>query len=576
MNRRYAVYTQETECQDCYKCLRCCPVKAIAVTGAHAAIDPDLCVACGNCVSVCPAKAKKIRNDVERTKHILNIKDKVFVALAPSWSNEFTDASPKQIIAALKKLGFEGVAEVALGAQDVSAWTAQILKENKKIWLSSACPASVDYIRNYMPELAGNITPFASPAVSTAAILKEDYGSECGVIFIGPCIAKKTEADASGGIMDLSLTFSELRSWFEEENIAPASLEVSNERFEPEGGANGRLYPIEGGMIETLRPHLGEDDETRMFCVSGLSKLERTLKGITEQGIEGNVFIECLACDGGCLGGPGMVEGKAGLDSLLEVYTEVGNSKSCRATSKKVVAKEYLPAGISREELTEAEIEEVMRGIGKNSIDDELNCGGCGYDTCRDFARALAAKRAEPQMCVSYMRRLAQQKANALLRCMPSGVVIVNEQMQIIECNRSFASLFGEDIESAFDAFPGLADASIEKFGSFTELFRVAIRNGQDISQEHFECGDRLFNINVFTIEPGKTVGAVIQDVTLQEFKREQIAKKAKEVIQKNIATVQEIACLLGEHVTETEILLSTIADDYAATELSEQDQGDN
>ncbi len=562
MNRRFTIYTLETECQDCYKCLRQCPVKAIRIAGGRASVEPERCIACGRCVQVCPAKAKKIRDDLARVKYLLGENKPVYVCLAPSWRAEFPGLRPQQLIAALRSLGFAGVVEAALGAQEVSAWTARYIQQRGGgVYLSSACPACVEFIRQYMPDFAEKLTPVASPAVAAARLLRESAG-DCHVVFAGPCIAKKNEAEDSGGLINLALTFRELREWLGTEKVDPASLSGENEAFFPEAAAEGKLYPAEGGMVETMRPYFTEVP-VRMLDVAGIEKLERLLRRLDQIPAGEAVFIECLACEGGCLAGPGMDQGDAALPAVLDIYDDAGIACTQRPVRIEVT-KNYTPGHPSGRLYSEDRLKAALRRIGKESVADELNCGGCGYDSCRDFAQALLNDRAEPQMCVSYMRRLAQKKANGLLRSMPAGVVIVNENLEIIECNESFANLFGEDTQTAYQTFPGLAGAQLESIVPFGGLFREALRSGEDIAREHFEYDKRLFQINIFLIEQGATVGAVIQDVTKQELKREYIARRAREVIRKNIATVQEIACLLGEHVTDTEILLSSIADDYA------------
>ena len=562
MNRRFAVYTQETECLDCYKCLRLCTSKAIVVKNAHATIDPEKCIACGRCVAVCPASAKKIRNDISRVRAMLDNGRKVFACIAPSWKAEFPGISSSQIIATLKMLGFTGVVEAALGAQEVSRYTAEFLKKNDRgVFFSSACPAAVDYIKQHYSNFAKNITPIASPAVITANMIKSKIGEDVDVVFIGPCTAKKNEADACSDYISVGLTFMEMRKWMENAEITIA--EYANENFELAAAQEGVLYPVEGGMIETIKPYLNGQN-LDMVSISGIDKIGSILDTFNENDIDGVVFIETLACENGCLGGAGMDQGKPGLKSILDIYRSHGVTvETVKREPVNVVEMEFAGVDVHDAELSAEQMVATMKRIGKESPSDELNCGGCGYNTCRDFATALAGNRAEESMCVSYMRRLAQKKANALLRSMPSGVVIINENMEIIESNRSFAKLFGEDTENAFEVIPGLKGAKLESILPFGEYFSSALRTGEDIRREHLECNEKLFNINIFVIERGKVVGAVIEDVTNQELKREQIAKRAKEVIQKNITTVQEIACLLGEHITDTEILLSRIADDY-------------
>ncbi len=564
MNRRFAVYTQETECLDCYKCLRSCASKAIVVKDAHASIDPEKCIACGHCVEICPSDAKKIRNDISRVKIMLEHSSKVFACIAPSWKAEFPGISSEQLIATLKKLGFAGVVEAALGAQEVSRYTAQLLQEKERgVYFSSACPAAVDYIKQHYSNFARNITPVASPAVVTANMIKGYFGRDAEVVFIGPCTAKKNEADACSDYISVGLTFKEIRQWLASIELDITGVTAESEEFVLAAAEEGVLYPVEGGMIETIKPHLS-GVRPDMVCISGIDKISSILDTLDEQEIEGVVFIETLACENGCLGGAGMDNGKPGLKSILDISRSGSISvDSVKRPPAPVVEMEFAGAVKIEPELTPEEMAATMKRVGKDSPADELNCGGCGYNTCREFATALARNRAEESMCVSYMRRLAQKKANALLRSMPSGVVIINENMEIIESNISFARLFGEDTENAFEVIPGLKGARLASILPFGEYFSTALRTGEDIRREHLECADKLLNVNIFVIERGKVVGAVIEDVTNQELKREQIAKRAKEVIQKNITTVQEIACLLGEHITDTEVLLSRIADDY-------------
>jgi len=196
------------------------------------------------------------------------------------------------------------------------------------------------------------------------------------------------------------------------------------------------------------------------------------------------------------------------------------------------------------------------------------NCGGCGYDACRNFAGALIAKKAEPSMCVSYLRKQAQKKANALLRSIPSGVVIVDRNLRVIESNRRFAELFGEDTVLAFDAKPGLAGADLKLIVPFYKFFENSLSSGRDIRRDSLRVDNRMFNLTVFNIEPNQVAGAVIFDITSTEIRREEIAGRAREVIDKNLATVQEIACKLGEHMAETEILLRSISENYADDKL--------
>lgn len=566
MNHTYPVYTIEAECQDCYKCVRHCPVKAIQVRDGHAAVIPEMCVACGNCVEVCPVKAKQVRNGTGRARRLLAETVPVYVSLAPSWVSEFRGVSAAHLVRALKELGVAGVSETALGAQLVSAEIARELDGGSPgLLLSSACPTSVDFIRKYLPELAGRITLVASPLIAHCRLLRDTFGENIRTIFIGPCIAKKNESDRHPDLLNLALTYPELRQLFREEGIDPARVTPrAEDSFVPEAAEEGARYPIEGGMNDTIAFQT-RNRKVHYVTLSGLENIDLALSGIRELPKGETVFVEMLACHGGCVHGPCAEHDSPGLLERLRVlnYARLPEQPR-RRTAKGGIGDDFPAAAFEPPVPGINEIAAALRSIGKNSPEDELNCDGCGYDTCRNFAQALLAGRAEPSMCVSYLKKQAQKKANALLRSISSAVVITDKKLQIIECNRNFAALFGEDTLEAFDACPGLAGADLKRIVPFAGLFASSLQSGHDVRRDSLKVGKRLYNLNIFNIEPREVVGAVIFDVTNTEMRREQIAARAREVIDRNLATVQEIACRLGEQMADTELLLRSIADNYA------------
>jgi len=563
MNHSYPVYTVENECHDCYKCIRHCPAKAIRLKDGSASVIPELCVACGYCVKICPAGAKRIRDDLSRAKFLLTRKNKVYVSLAPSWRSTFPHLSMGQMADALRKLGFAGVSETALGAQEVSARTARIMKDgNPGIYLSSACPAAVDFIRKYIPEHAANIIPVTSPALTHARQLRQLYGNEIGIIFIGPCAAKKQEADRHPELLDLALTFTVLSQWLEENGIDPAAGNGDGATFVPTPAEEGKIYAIEGGMADTVRDPAATD--CCYLTISGLSNLDQILGGKVPDTAGKKVFIECLACDGGCINGPGMPQGGGKLEDIIRIAAECPGHHSSLDRQAEVLPPEPFPAApVSDPAPSEAAIKAALAAVGKYTVADELNCGGCGYQTCRGFAQAVISGKAEASMCLSHLRKLAQKKSNALIKYIPAGVVIFDRQLNIIECNRRFAELFDDSTVLAYEARPGMSGVDLRPMVPFAELFDACLTTGGEITRENYLVHDRILDISIFTVEPHQIAGAVIQDVTQAELHREQIAQKAREVIQKNITTVQRIANYLGEHMAETEILLREVASGY-------------
>lgn len=564
MNNQYPVYTLKNECVDCYKCVRECHMKAIRVENGHASVIPEKCIACGHCVLVCPSEAKKIRNDLNRARSILTAKQRVFISLAPSWAG-YWDVSAEKIISAFKHLGFEGVSETALGAQEVSIEVTKLLsKREKKIHISSACPAIVDYIRLYMPEYVDFITPVGSPAMTHAKLLKHRYGDDIGVVFVGPCIAKKNEADKNPELIDVSLTFQEVTQWFEQEGINFDNLEPDEDiRFVPKKAYEGAYYPIEGGMNKTIRLS-GCAKDIQLVSVSSISAFRDSLQHLNPENIDRPIFIEALACPGGCANGPARNSKKPGILTMSDILRTVKLRDDIPTEPEVIVEKNFKARPQNTRKFTPEEISATMASIGKHGIEDELNCGGCGYDTCRELAEALLVGDAEPSMCVSYMRKLAIRKASAMLRSMPSAIVMASADLKIMETNEAFVRMFAPDLLDIFKDRPeGLAGGALDRVVPFVDLFKRTLNSGKDIHKERYPIGNNLYDITVFEIDKNKIVGAVITDVTKTELRREQIAQKAHEVIEKNIATVQNIACLLGEHMVDTELLLSQIAQGY-------------
>jgi iron only hydrogenase large subunit-like protein len=555
MDRHAPVYTEEASCQDCYKCLRACPVKAIQVGSGHAQVRPEACIACGRCVSACPPKAKRVRDDLAEVRALLHA-GPVAASIAPSWVAEFPDLQPGQLIAALRRLGFACASETALGARAVSAAVAALQRtEPQRLHLSTACPSAVDFIRKHRPALAPALTPLASPALAHARMLKQAFGAATSVVLISPCVAKKRESDDHPELLAAAITFADLRRWFDEAGIAPAALTSdAGDRFVLGVAAEGATYPVEGGMLGAIRQHGGSGE---LSAWSGITDLDLALAGLDPA--TAAMFVETLACPGGCVNGPGMTA-KDGLlrrrarvlaadaagDGTPHPPVEPGMAWPAIAVDAKPAEGAALTAALAR--------------IGKRTAEDELNCAGCGYDSCRDFANALCAGRAEPSQCVTWMRQLAQRKANALLAAMPAGAVLVDERLRIVECNRNFALLTGAEARFADG---GLAGVPLADVAGFARQFRHVLDGQGDLLEHDLRSGTRVLHGSIFTVDPGRVVGAVLVDITAPAMSRAQVASRAREAIEKHLETVQRIAYLLGENAAETEGLLGQIVDAY-------------
>ena len=557
------VYTTENECQDCYKCVRHCPVKAIRIVDGKASVIPEACVACGECVKVCPAHAKKIRSDLARLKELVESGKTLYASVAPSFAGYFKGATIGQIAAALKAAGFAGASETAHGAEAVSAHVAKLLAEtDSPLVISSACPAAVDMVRKYLPAYAEFISPLPSPVRAHCRMLKEKYGGGAKVVFFGPCAAKKNESDAHPDELALAVLFPALAQFLEEKGIR------FGEEAEPALGPaeEGRFYSVEGGMNDTLRD--GGTD-VRYVSVSGLEDFRRMLEDFDPAEFKRNpgrfarkIFIEVLACPGGCVNGPAMPRGASGLATLFATDATAPIRASSGRCFSHCGTSAYPAAAVVDDEPDEAAIAGALARVGKTAKADEINCGACGYNSCREFAKALLAGKAEEAMCHIYLKKNFQRTSNALIKYIPAGVVIVDAKGLIVECNRLFAEMAGALEE--FDALGNLDGIGMDRFmPDFAELFAGATAHGSEIVKYRQPWKDRIVTISVFPISVGKFAGAVVQDVTKNEGRREEIAAKARDVIRKNVYTVQQVARLFGEHIAETEIMLNEIAGAY-------------
>jgi iron only hydrogenase large subunit-like protein len=553
------VYTTENECQDCYKCVRHCHCKAIRIVDGKASVIAENCVACGECVKVCPSHAKKIRTDLPRLRQMLGTDVKLYASIAPSFTAYFPGTTIGQLATALKKIGFAGVAETAIGAQTVSCQTADFLKNtNLSIVISSACPACVDYIRKYHPQYTANIVPLYSPVMAHCQMIKEQFGEDCKVVFFGPCAAKKNEADRNPETLSLAVTFAVLEELFEENGITPMAEEES-ELF-MDKAEEGRFYAIEGGMNDTLRD---DNRGVRYISVSGLDNLDRMLRFYNGSIGERKIFLEALACPGGCINGPVIPAAYAGgLDIIAETDKISTMESSSKRNIQNNIEEKFSAESLPKCNVSEKELTIALARVGKFTREDELNCGACGYNTCREFATALLQHKAEEAMCHTYLRKNFERTSNALIRFIPAAVVMVDENLNICECNRNFAVMSG--MTEVYDALGNLNTIAIDNaLPGFSELFSSVISNGGEIEKFNQKLQDKIVNISVFPIAHGKSAGAVIQDITKNELQREHIAEKAREVIRKNVLTVQQVARLFGEHVADTEILLNEIAGSY-------------
>lgn len=566
MNSNKPIYTESNNCQDCYKCIRHCPVKAIRIAGNCASVIDELCIACGKCVEVCPVGAKKIRSDLEMARLLVKSGKKVVMSLAPSWACCFPGISSKSMIPALKQLGFYAISETALGAEMVNRYTrAQLINKKAEIVISSACPSVVDLVKRHYPQYENMLLSAYSPMLAHAQYLKNYYGPDTHIIFAGPCIAKKRESDKHRNLVDAALTFQELQDWLDDEWI---NFEDQNEKeyhFEPVEAVSGAIYPIDGGMITGIDQNNGPKD-VQYMSFTGIESITDVFKDLGNWKPKQNIFIELMMCAGGCINGPA-VPAKS---SVAIRQSQILDLSASKARSIGIGKELVYPLDISSEEAknyhltirkqhSAADIMEAMKAVGKQTIKDELNCGGCGYESCREFAIAMLEGKAERNMCVSYMRRVAHDKATVLLQRMPSGVMVVDENLRVVECNLNMARMLGEEAILIFENNTGLSGADVTKLVPFHKMFMTVLNTGKDLIDRDVKLNGHFLKVSVFTVQSHKTVCAIVRDLFNPEVRNDEIVSRTRSIIKENLGTVQQIAYLLGENASKTETMLNSI-----------------
>jgi len=440
--KQNTVYTVTANCQDCYRCVRVCPVKAISVRDGQACIEDDLCIKCGTCVRECPQHAKTIRSSLHMVKELLAFGRPVAASVAPSFAAVFDGWRATRLPAALRRLGFRYVSETAEGALLVTEETMKHLDEGS---ICTACPAVVNYIEKYRPEYVDMLIPVVSPMVAHGRLLKKRLGSDCAVVFIGPCAAKKLEAQRpeNADAVDAVLTFTELLSWLDEEGIDLATCSESG--FESYGVLDkSRLFPLQGGLLKTGSIEC-DGTNADVLHISGASDVIDMLDIPPDKW--NFTVVEPLFCAGGCINGPGISIDKNIFLRKQDIitYAEKAAAAALRDIDRDIPAGTFYEesrADLMLEEVDENRINRVLEAQGKLDPQMQLNCGACGYESCRDNAIAVARGLAEPEMCIPYMRRLAQQRTDKIIETSPNGVVILDSQLTILHMNPAFQRMF--------------------------------------------------------------------------------------------------------------------------------------
>ena len=558
-------------CKNCYKCIRNCEIKAIKCVDGQARVIEEECVLCGKCTLVCPQNAKKIFSDLENVQALLEAKRKVYVSLAPSYISAFPGVSFGQISAAIKQLGFIGVEETAIGATEVSREFASMLARKKmKNVITTCCPTVNLLVEKNYPSLIPYMAPVVAPATAHAKMLRNIYGNRVKVVFIGPCISKKHEAQRGGAIHSV-LLFDELREWFAREGIR---LDTPDSEAAEMHGTLSRLYPVPGGIIRTIPATSRAGYHT--VAVDGLGRCISILDSLRDHDLEG-YFLEMSACAGSCMEGPGMqknstpfIHAKTLLLGTVSKKTET--PKPFTENTHPDLSARYNHTRVRQGTPTEEDLAEIFHEIGKYTDADMLNCGACGYNTCRDKAIAVYHGKADLHMCLPHLREKAESMSNLILDNTPNAIFVADKNLDILEYNKTAQRIFGLTAERTI----GLPLAFIMDVPAFHEL---KDNNGQKVeiyTTFHDEERHLSLDMSIVSTTLGNDFIIIAKDISREEKNRTEIEKIRREtiettqrVIDKQMRVAQEIASLLGETTGETKAALTKLKKSITAEEVS-------
>lgn len=549
---------KKSNCKNCYKCIRHCPVKSIKFSANQAHIVSEECILCGQCFVVCPQNAKEIADGTETVQALLDSGANVVASLAPSFSAYFEGVGFSALREALKQLGFFSAEETALGATLVKReYEKQLAQGKEDVLITSCCPSVNLLIRKYYPELIHCLSPVVSPMVAHCIDIKRRM-PDAKTVFIGPCLSKKDEAEDSP--VDAVLTFDELNTLFSASGVAP---EARLDRIEE---SRARLFPTVGGILKTMDlPNTGYT----CLSVDGVEHCRAALDDIAAGNLH-RCFLEMSACAGSCIGGPVMEKYKNSPVRHYQAVTSCAGKRDFAVEQPESAAlgKHHTYLGVASAMPSEAEIREILAKTGKTQPEDELNCGSCGYNTCREKAIAVYRGKADISMCLPFLMDKAERFSNNILNHTPNGILVVNESLEVQQVNPAAmemlrivreADVLGEQLIRIMDPGPFLDVLDSERL----------VKEQRDYYAEL----NRYLELTIVHDKSSHILIAILRDVTSEaeeRLKKEEIGRQtieiADRVVEKQMRIVHEIASLLGETTAETKIALTklkeTISDD--------------
>lgn len=544
---------KKSNCKNCYKCIRFCPVKSIRFSGNQAYIIGNECILCGHCFVVCPQDAKQIVDETEKVRVLLQSGAPVYVSLAPSFIANYEGVGIGSMRTALKKLGFCDAEETAVGATIVKNEYERMIDEQESDVIISSCCHSVNLlIQKYFPKELPYLANVLSPMQAHCMDIKKRV-PEAKTVFIGPCVAKKDEAQYYEGIVDAVLTFDELTKWLKDEDIELTPETDSDEN------SRARFFPTTGGILKTMKQ---DNPDYTYMAIDGVENCIQALKDI-ENGKVHKCFIEMSACSGSCVGGPVMEKfHRSPVKDYMAVSDFAGkNDFKVEQPDSLELKKTFAVIEKKLQDPTDDEINEVLRRMGKFKPSDELNCGSCGYNTCREKAVAIIQGKAEISMCLPYLKDKAESFSDTIVKNTPNGLMVLNEALEVQQINGAALKII--NLRRAEDIMGDLVVRVLDP-----KPFMEVLASGKPIrNQKTFlaEYG-RYVEQTILYDKEYRLIICIMRDITDEEDireKKEEISRRtveiADKVVDKQMRIVQDIASLLGETAAETKIALTKL-----------------
>ena len=544
---------KKSNCKSCFRCVRKCPIKAIRFSGNQAHIIGNECILCGNCVVQCPQNAKEIADGIEKVKVLIQSGEPIVVSLAPSFVANYNGVGIESMSRALKKLGFFAVEETAIGATFVkNEYERMIAEEERDVIISSCCHSINLLIQKKFPECLGYLANVMSPMQAHCSDIKKRMPG-AKTVFVGPCVAKKDEAEYYEGIVDAVLTFEELDKMFAEEGIVLETEIDANEN------SRARFFPTTGGVLKTMAQNA---PGYTYIAIDGVENCMAALRDIASGKLH-KCFIEMSACIGSCIGGPAMSkERKAVISDYLAIASYAGekdfdvpqpDAAELRKNFSAIEHKLSVPS--------EFEIMSVLRQMGKFKPSDELNCGTCGYNSCRDKAIAVIQGKAEVSMCLPFLRDKAESFSDTIVNNTPNGLIVLNDNLEVQQINNAARKIMNIRATSDVLGEPVVRILEPSVFVQVRNSGRT-VRNQRTYLAEYKKYVEQTV---VYDSDSHMLIG-IMRDITDEESERDRKARINKQtievadtVVEKQMRIVQEIASLLGETAAETKIALTKL-----------------